>query len=393
MAAEILIQKTGEHYSFTRSGEMMAYFHTAKRILYHYMLKKQVLDEKTIQQKLGGLQAFLSENFHQRDDYLNKLDLIANYIGEADFSTLSSFFGKQFLVILNQTKQQLFNQEIPKYRKRFENPLRTPSYDLMDYLGPELSRSPNLPPALSPSKEVKRLLFEEEEEASLSNEKPFSSEKQTFVNGGQGVSEKMLGALLLKSYKEAFMRAEPLSLPLKSELLGKNEDYQKEMKTFEGVVQQISFKEYAQLANKQSKFIKNKDDQGYQSWLSELEPRLRACVIISQLLSKEQNAQEINWERQMSSMSDHLYLELDKIKKIKHESGIYREVLSSLHDLLQKLPGETSGLYPQLILLFDKRDNIDSKRSALKIMLLQITAPASREKLFTEIVKLLDRLG
>ena len=165
------------------------------------------------------------------------------------------------------------------------------------------------------------------------------------------------------------------------------------MKTFEAVVQQISFKEYVQLSNKRSKFVKSKDEQGYQSWLSELEPRLRVCVIINQLLAKEQNAQEINWERQMSSMSDQLYLELNKIKKIKHESGIYREVLSSLHGLLQKLPGETSGLYPQLILLLDKRENIDSKKSALKIMLLQITDPASREKLFTEIVKLLDRLG
>ena len=386
MNVDILVQKIDEDYSFTTSGELTAYFHTVKKVLLYYMIKEQGLNQSTAQQKLYNLKGFLSKNFQQLDDYFNKIDLLAQYIGETDPVTLSSFLGKRFLPVLEQVKQQLLKREISKYRNYFENPLRTPSHNLLDELNSLFVASKPLvwPP---PKKEG--------EAATISG---FSSKgssqplkdvtKDTQV---EKASQTMPGVILLELYEKDFTEAKPLSLPLPSELPHKKVNAVKE-EMLDTLGQQVSFKEYALLSNKVAQFFRNKDNQGYQLWLSQLEPRFNVCIYLNQLIAKEGKDQKIDWTKQISSLSDQLDLEINRIKKIKHEIGKYQNVLTSLRKLLQKLPTEVHQLYSQLIILLDEKDTLENKQVALKMILLQVTDSSLKESIYTKVCLLIDIL-
>ena len=386
MNADILVQKIDGDYSFTVSGELTAYFHTIKKVLVYYMTKEQGLNQSTAQQKLYNLQGFLSKNFQQLDDYFNKIDLLAQYIGETDPIVLSAFLGKRFLPVLEQIKQQLLKREVAKYRNYFENPLRAPSHNLLDELNSLFAASKPLvwPP---PKKEG---------EAAVISELPSKSASQPLTNATkdtqvQKTFQTMPGIILLELYEKAFTKAKPLSLPLKSELLHKKENKVKE-KIVDALGQQVSFKEYALLSNKVSQFLRNKDKQGYQLWLSQLEPRLNVCIYLNQLIAKEGKDQTIDWTKQISSLSEQLHLEINRIKKIKHEVGKYQNVLTSLRRLLQKLPTEVHQLYSQLIILLDEKDALENKQVALKMILLQVTDPSLKESIYTKVCLLIDTL-
>ncbi len=385
MNVDILVQKIDGDYSFTISGELAAYSHTTKKILAYYMAKEKALNQATIQQKLHNLQGFLSENFLEINDYLNNIDLLAQYIGENNSVALSSFFGRRFLPVLEEVKQQLLSREVSKYREHFENPLRSPSHSLLDELESLLIKSKPLIWPPPPSKENDAVTTPE---LSLKISSRASEYEETQI---KTIDQKIPGVILLELYEKSFAKAKPLTLPLESELL--HETVSKtEITTSDALPQQVSFKEYVQLSNKLSQFARNKDNQGYQLWLSQLEPRLNACTYLNQLLIKENKGQKIDWVRQISSLSDQLYIESGHVKKIKNEVCKYQSVFIKLRKLLQELPEEVRQLYSQLIILLDKKDNIKSKQAALKMTLLQVMNPSLKESLYTKVCLLIDIL-
>ena len=148
-----LIKKNSEnHYDLTNEGEMTAYFYTIQKLLNHYMIKYKSMSQDSVQQKLSDLKNFMNQNFKSLDDYLNKINLLADFIHESDVNTFSGFIGKQFLPVLNNTKKSLLDREVPKYKDRYENPLRTPSYALLEDLEDIFLKSPALvwPPVSVP---------------------------------------------------------------------------------------------------------------------------------------------------------------------------------------------------------------------------------------------------
>ncbi len=388
MSTNILVQKIDENYSFTHAGELMAYFYTTSKLLKHYMTKKQGFDQIFVREKLSNLENFLAKNFLKLDDYLNKINLLAEYVDELDSFAFSSFFGKQFLPVLEQTKQQLLDRETPKYRDSFEDPLKMPSHSLLENFESVFIKAP--PFVWMPNKD-------HEEKISIT---PVASSVKENKNTNEDMIEappqklktqKMLGTLLLELHEKDFTKAQSLSFPLESELPYQDIN-QKEVATLDNLGQQISFKEYVQLSNKLSIFIKNKDNKGYETWLLQLEPKFNACITLNQLVSKAKKGSNIDWERQISMISNQLYFQTDNIKKIKNEVIKYQVVLINLQNLLQSLPPNVRQLYSQLILFLDKKDKLENKQAALKIMLLQIIEPTLKDKLYIKVCELIDKL-
>lgn len=414
-----LVKKINDQsYDFTNDGEMVAYFYTMQKLLNHYMVKYKSLDPVVVKQKLSQLKSFMDENFKTLDDYLDKLDLLADFIGESNITAFSNFIGKQFLPVLENTKKSLLEREIPRYKDRYENPLRTPSAVLLEELESLFQKSPPLvwpPPNLS-----------QQENSAIYNEnglpqgmqKGAQSHAQAMIlNQVEGAPnaqdqkakllseerstspDSMPGRTLLAKYEGEFIKAEPLALPLKSETISMQAKEEKKLQEKQeeeisnSVPKQVSFKEFVQLVNTISKFNKNKDMKAYNEWFMKLSPRFRASIHINQFFAKEQKGGEVDWDKQLKAIASQLYFEEKIIKKTKSEVTKYRPVLISLHTALQKLPNEGRQLYSHLVSLLDEEIEPDKKKNELKMILLQLTQPELKEKLLNEVSELIDKIG
>ena len=391
---EIFIQRSDSgNYALTDSGELQAYLYTLQNLLNFYMNKKLKMDPSQVRNKLAELKIFANTHLKAIDDYLNKLSLIAQFIGEPDTNAFSRYIGKQFLPSLEQIKHKLIEREIPIYRKKFENPFRTPSYDLLERFEKDFVNASVLVwPPKKKQEDLKKDISNDKTSGTQQAVAPQTSEepvvgKMEEAEQQEPTISEMPGKILLDQLEKEFTEARPMSLSVKKILT------REEKEDLTDVPKQFSFLKFTQTFNQFSRLIQTKDTKDYDKWFSKLEAKQKAMIKINQLFSKEIEGEEIDWNRQIKSIANQHYLKERQTKKIRQEAYLYRKILSRLHFILQGMPDSVKQLYSQFIsLLNDEQAKSDAKKTSLKMVLLQVNDSSIKENLGKEISHMIDKL-
>ena len=425
--AETLVDKRSDgSYALNERGEWTAYFYTLQKLLSHYLQKGMRMQPAQAQQKLSQLRQFSEQNIHTIDDYLEKLPQVSKFIGENNLQKLSSFISQHFITSLDTIREQLYERELPKAKDRYENPYRVPGNDLLDEFEEAFSKAKILswPPINgrvthtdASASDVEMMSHEpqdtrppgekllEQVSAAFMQAKPLvylaslptaasagpPSAQQEFKNDTKMPSQRMLASL-----GSEFDVAKSLSYGDHDE--GSHYGSNDQTSPYAALPTQVLFKEYTQMMGSVSKFSKARDNAGYQAWLARLAPQKKAAIYINNFHSKELNGQTIPWPQQLNKVSTAVFLDTTTLSKIKEEIVAYRKVLTRLQGSLRQAAQKSGNplmiqkLYAQLVSIFENRDTISSKKTSLKMLLLQVTHAESKNYLQQELGQLIDNL-
>ena len=431
--AETLVDKRSDgSYALNERGEWTAYFYTLQKLLSHYLQKGMRMQPAQAQQKLSKLRQFSEQNIHTIDDYLEKLPQISNFIGENNLQKLSSFISQHFITSLDKIREQLYERELPKAKDRYENPYRVPGNDLLDEFEEAFSKAKILswPPingrvthADASASDVEMIRHEpqdtrppgekllEQVSTAFMQAKPLiyppgvaslpaaagagpPSTEQEFKDDTE--RSKMPSQRMLASLGSEFDVAKSLSYGDHDE--GSHYGSNDQTSPYAALPTQVLFKEYTQMMGSVSKFSKTRDNAGYQAWLAKLAPQKKAAIHINNFHSKELNGQTIPWPQQLNKVSTAVFLDITTLSKIKEEIVAYRKVLIKLQGSLRQAAQKSGNplmiqkLYAQLVSIFENRDTISSKKTSLKMLLLQVTHAESKNYLQQELDQLIDNL-
>lgn len=438
--SESLVAKRAEgSYELTDTGQQKAYLVTMQRLLSHYMVNAMKKMQPEAQKKSSEFAAFVSAKFAGIDDYFEKLPETATFIGEANSARLGAFIGQYFMAQLEKIKDQLLTQEIPKYKEVFENPLRTPSTEILYKFGDLFLKAKPLvwpPPGMkiaggedeeetSPESHELALAMSNPRELPMPGEnilkkfeaefrsaqpltwKPASIpilEEETFAESEESIAEsttadgrkKMPGEIIIERYGRDFTIARPLTYkPPQGEM-----DSEEDTSSDEPVLPvQATFRSYAQWLGQMSKFQKAKDQAGYQAWFQGLEPKGKICLTLYNLIMREIKGVPVDWATEIHNIINRTRAEVPVIEKIKSEVMAYRQVLTEIQQALQAAnaaglaPAQTSALYGQLVTLFENAGTVAEKKTALKMLLLQVVQPGAKSALTGRLEALIGTLG
>lgn len=160
---------------------------------------------------------------------------------------------------------------------------------------------------------------------------------------------------------------------------------------------QLTLKDFAILMNHLSRFTKNKDNAGYKQWQAKLNIRYKVSLHLNKLVSAEQKS-VVHWKKELASLSEKTYIELDILKKYLQEIRAYRLVLQSIRQAMNVAVKNgadgkaVQGGYSALINIFENNDTIDSKSVLLKMHLLTIQPPQAKEVMSNILIPLLEKI-
>ncbi|MDH5720164.1 MAG: hypothetical protein OEZ13_06005 [Spirochaetia bacterium] len=449
MTKDVLIKNENGSYVFSSYGESLTYYHTMRQLLGHYMQKGLMLPPEKIQVKIETLKGFLETNFQKLDDYLEKMQLISQYIGESNESRFSAFIGKNFMSSLERIKAQLYQKEIPRAKHKFENPYRTISDDLLEAYGALFQKSAPLklnggkaeasdqPSANEQTSEINQT--QKIDNLSPQNAVPETAAAESAAEYHAVDYSYVPGEKLLENYGGLFQQAKPLAVlkaaveekpsemtqeqPKEAPLVFEEKKeagirlLEKYMTSFQQapplkiksftevssqehapqIPRQTLFKNYVSLLSMVSKYTRANDKEGYQKWYASLAPLHKTVLSLNNLQKREERGENINWNDIVSKMSGQFKVPLDKIQKIKYENQSYAIILKEIQQTLRKFqpqgldPSISQALYGQLINLFENKDSYNIKKSELKIILLQISNAQIREPIETAFFELLTK--
>lgn len=441
MSQMLVVKRAEGSYELSDAGQQRAYLITMQRLLAHYMQNAMKTPQAETQKKTSEFAAFVSTKFSGIDDYFEKLPDTAAFIGEPNAARLGAFIGQHFMAQLEKIKEQLLTQEIPKYKEVFENPLRTPSSEVLFKFGDLFAKAKPLvwPPAgmkiagdddeedesTPESREMALAMSNPRElpmpgetmlkkfEAEFKAAKPFTwtpaqipggdesdfpeteeSQAETTAPDGR---KKMPGEIILERFGKDFAIARALSYkPPQAE----NDVDEDSADTNEpSIPLQITFRNYAQYMGQMNRYQKAKDQAGYQAWFQTLDAKAKICLTLYNLIMKELKGMPVDWPTEMHNIINRTRAEVVIIEKIKEETVAYRKVISEIQLALQAAgaaglpPAQTSALYGQLVTLFENSGTMAEKKTALKMLLLQVAQPAAKTALTGRLDVLINSLG
>lgn len=430
-------KKTDGSYDFTDFGIYMAYYFTMQKLVTHYLQNGYKLPPEKVQPVIKRLYPFIQSNVSDIDDYLNKLTEIAEFIGEKNPQRFIGFVSKNFMSVLEKTKDQVRDKELPKIKNRLENPYYAPGNTLIETYGDAFMKSEPLRyPLEAPAQKIEA----EDQNTSQDQEEVVSIPKHT--------PENMPGALFLKASISLFANATPLdkkNLTAKpassSETQNESSDegktvaaqpVQKEMPgeiilsmlkaqfsaskalnlndssdnaasatpsaAVTGVPKQFTLKEYASMSNKVNQFMKKKDNAGYTAWYNSLALKYKIFLTLNNTHSRELKGQKVEWNTEFYNYNQKTGWEIDVLQKSKEEVVNYRKVLIQIHQILREASSKFNDaalmnrIYAPIIAVFENDDDTKQKQTELKMLLLQITNPQEKEFLENSFGKLLDEI-
>jgi len=426
---ELLQKKDDGEYDFSDSGIFHAYFLTMEKLVVHYMQKGMKLPSNILDKKRQGLKKFILDNFLILDDFLDKLPNLAEFLGEANLARFSGFIGKNFILSLEKTKNALYEKELPRSKDRNENPYRTTSSDFMDLYENDFLKSKLLtwpleealknqeiivdsneglvslvPLATTPVGEriLKKYgkLFEDSPEIQWPlNEKV---EKREIVDDTtptiSPVSQQLPSEIMLEKFEKEFIACPFLDVEvLNGSIQGSTNSLTSNVQKKSSLPVQLTIRELARLLNIIKKFTLAKDNAGYQKWLASLKDIHKASVVVNRLVNNHLKTGQVDWSNEINKLATKLGLTLQVIEKIKIDILGYKKVLPTIQQYLQQLKKDgldattASSLYSQLINLFENNGSYDSKKTALKMTLLQITDPSIKKNANELFGNLLDK--
>ncbi len=432
---EFFEKKPDGTYDFTDYGMYMAYYYALQKLVSHYLQSGYNLPPEKISPIIKNLYPFIAENIKEIDDYLNKLPEIAGFIGEKNPQKFATFISRNFLSVLEKSKESLRQKELPKIQNRLDNPYYAIGDQILELFGdlfrksrplvyppeagmeativqednpvvsaPEKREDPmQTMPGLSVLKKYSPLFAAAQrldtasilagnkpmEEDTESEEEPTSDEHITTP-----VSRKMPGEVVLAQWRSLFASASPLRMPAS----GETSSAVAEIATISTVPRQFTLREYASLTGKINQFVRNKDNAGYNAWYQTVPIKYRVLMNLNSIHQRSLKGQHVDWDGELYQISQKTAWETDVLEKIKEEVIAYREIIDSIQSMLRDIsarykdPGLSALLYGQMITIFENDGDIKQKSMALKMTLLQIVNSQEKKELEDSSGKLLDRL-
>ncbi len=434
--AELLVTRRNDgSYALSDGGLRQAYFRTMHKLLAHYGQNALKKNPEEIKQLLARYQAFAGKELQNPDDYLEKLPQLAQLIGEPNAARFGGFIGQHFLTQLEKTQQGILEAELPKAKDIYENPYRAPSHELLLQFGDLFRAAKPLvwpPPeqlaasddatviaAESPPQDNKPLpppgaiLLEKlGEEFRTAKELNWSPQP---VPAGGGHEDSAAAAIeeavpqgpvpapgerLLQQLRLEFENARPLQWsPQGPPTEDESNGGAVEDPAIPALPVQIQLREFAQLSGMVSRFTKAKDNAGYQQWYSQLNGRSKVILHLNTLVTRSERGDEIYWQSELNSVAQKIGQSSEVVAKMKNEIAAYRQVVMGVQRALQSavqagLPGaQAQQLYGQIIALFENKDTLAAKRTALKMTLLAVMVPAAKSVLEQQLTALIAKIG
>lgn len=379
-----LISKRSEgNYELSETGLSRAYMLTMQRLLVHYAqqaLKQPPAEAQAMGQKLP---AFTAQVIKKLDDYFDQLPQFAAFIKEPNASRLGAYIGQNFMPQLEKVKDKLLETEIPKFKAEYENPYRVPSNDLIMLYAADFA---NVPPLtykpFDPEAEAEEKL--KAAELVLPGETP----------AGSGPKPQP-GEVLLQRFASAFITARPLTYVPDT---GSDEEDGGDM-AGPAIPQQLSFRNFVQIVNTVSRYIKAGDQAGYAKFYQSLPPIQQSAYTYYTLFQKEAQQQQIPWSDEIHKVMQRAKVDAGIANKLKDEVEAYRKVSLTLSRALAAAqqkgmpPQLAQSLYPQLVTIFENSGALAEKRTALKMSLLQVVQPEAKEAISQILNQQLEELA
>lgn len=366
-----LISKRSEgSYELSETGLARAYMMTMQRLLVHYAQQALKIAPADAQKLGAGLPGLTAQIIRKLDDYFDKLPLFAAFIKEPNTGRLGAYIGQHFMPQLEKVKEKLLETEIPKFKAEYENPYRVPSNDLLMLFGADFAKTPLLQyKPFDPAGEADEALKAAElvlpgEPAPDSGPRP------------------QPGEILLERYGSVFFTARPLSYVPDT---GSDDADSGANHALSAIPQQISFRNCIAVVNTVARFLRAQDQKGYARYYASLPVKQQAAYTFYTLFQKAAQQQEIAWPDEMQKIMHRAKLDAGSAHKLRDEVEAYRRVAQSLQRALaagqQKgmSPQLAQSLYPQLVAIFENSGNLEEKRTALKMSLLQVATLPAKE--------------
>ena len=425
-----LISKTGDgNYTLTPVGEQELYAITTQKLIQYYLREIFKKDAPTITATMNTLNGFLSENFKKVDDYLKKLPELANFIQENDLQKLQKFMGQYFVMTLQKEKQILINREKEKSQDQLDNPFWVPSNKLLKETEAAFVKSPPLryPPdeneptpvwVKTPEKREISMTPEEtgavpgvalletlgkkflsakplefkDSSPDFEETNPFDRANKIESKPADIVDLKPAGIRLLDEIGFHFVNCQPLDNKTNSAIHETNDRIPVEKKF-------ITIKTFATLLSNISKFTKAKDNEGYQNWYNTLQPKLKAAIKINSLINSEQKGNAVNWGNEIMMYAASANENKDSLYQLTEEVKLYLKVIHHIRHRLTNDPKiklnsqEASSIYTQSIGILGGNDSPAEKKSAISILLFQVTDQIMRDILLKDFKKIILALS
>ena len=423
-----LITKEGEDYIFTSNGEMECYYRTLEKIITQHMQTTLAYKEDTINQRIIDFQTFSMNTFHNIDDFTNKMNEIATFIGEKEPTRLINLVGKEYLNILEIIKKNLLNTEIPIYQRLYEDPLRTHSIELLEKYSQDFLKSKPL--------DIKHILLfdqpKEEDTPKEEDKKEKSTEQNSHeepivlnITGGvsknketnvetqtENIARQLPGEIFLETFGDLFKNIQPIDMysieeydKKMIEISEEKENQQKETNnkqnsntntdstpSSKSIIKQITIKEYAQATIIVSKFNKTKDTKGYSEWFSKLSNKYKAMIYMNKLMIQEIQGTHPVWADEFPKISTQLMLPIILIKQILENIKLYHKILMKLQSILKTFGDEAMLHYFKIIEIMNNNERLESKVTTLKFLLLSIQDQSKKETVIKDITQLFEEL-
>jgi hypothetical protein len=436
---ELITKSPDGNYTLTDAGEQELYLITTRKLIQYYLKEILKKDTNSIAVVTNSLTIFIFNNFKKVDDYLKKLPELANFIQETNLEKFQKFMGQYFINTLQKEKQVLIKKESEQAKEKLDNPFWAPSNEMLKKLESEFTKvSPlnfstdgqaapapektdkkeNKVPAKLPisgdepgviifqtlgksflaAKPLDVKSFESKEEAQfgdINNEDDFEVKTQksnTAPDAHDSLFLEPPGVRLLSEFESAFVKSPPLEMT-PGKIVNESRSDIAETQHL------ITIKAYATILSNISKFSKNKDTAGYQNWYGSLDPRLRAVVKMNSLFNTEKKGDVVNWGQEIMSYAATTNVNKDELYQLTEELKLYAKLVNYIRHRLTsdpkiKLsPPEASNIYTQSINILSGNESSAEKKSALTILLFQVTDPTMREILLKDFEKILSALG
>lgn len=436
---DIITRTDSGEYKLSDYGQFRARSNAIKHILNHYLQKGMKVPPDRVAAVIKGLDDLLQKEFQSLEDYLNKLDRLADFIEEPNKTRFATFVGKNFIPTLEKAKTSLFEKELPKYRDRHENPYRTPSNDVLDEfeeafqkasplkypddgsdrsgqlvadLSADGSQSENAAesrehdtPAELPGVRISEELADEFNRAQPLEYPPGEGRKDnpglvvdlqageqgtSQASEGQSDEDKTPGQIMLEQFGADFEKSPAYNA----------EGDQPEQNVAETAgteeSEKISLRDYATILGKVNRFMKTKDQQGYASWYSTLDDISKAVLNLNSQITKAAKGAEVDLDDVASRLDSHSGFVPGTAARLKNDIIKHRRTLQQIKGAMQKAikagadPKTVNSLYGQLVTLLGQNDSVENRKTQLKMMLLPINSPEAKNAMESVFTQLLD---
>ncbi|MDH4261622.1 MAG: hypothetical protein OEV78_01105 [Spirochaetia bacterium] len=436
---ELITKSPDGNFNLTEDGEQELYFITTRRLILYYLKEVLKQNDISIAETNNSLKSFITQNFKKVEDYLKKLPDLARFINESNIEKFQKFMGQYFITTLQKEKQALINKEIEKSKEILDNPFWAPSNQMLKIYAQDFLKSPPLEMdgeakpdeiiKINSVKENKKEIFVASTlegapgfiflQSSLSNSfinaKPLdfksfefneinnfddeqndSQENDNAINiatlkTNENILQDPPGEKLLRDLQIHFNKCPPLELS--------HEHFIDESKDKIPVDKHIiTLKSFAGILSNIAKFTKNKDNAGYQNWYNNLNSNLKGALKINSLINSEKKGESVNWGQEIMMFAASTNINKDELYQLTEEVKLYSKILNFIRHRLTNDPkiklnkNEASNIYTQSINILSGNESFAEKKSALTILLFQITDQTMREIILKDYEKILVTL-